>query len=686
MNNFKKSKLLVFVAINASLLTACGGGGSSSGSAGVSTALFDSSVEYPADTRALDKSASAPLMYAIQTQGFETEYDQENIYAPHQSAWKRWNLYDYVDDGPYSETRSCADIARYQTGGTGSGTLTVVNTLQDNYVGYVEHRYNNCVINNRVYAGTRRIKIIKEPRDHPSSSPAAKFQWQYENFYWGTDQLNYFLNGVVEFEEMRGDGVYEYYYQSTSNYTFAGNGAYKYAMKDLVSHCEDERNELSENDYSWRCDIQSGHVALDGLGEYSVKTLHPVHQSVWLWGAKLQISDSEDNHLVFWGEGDNKRVTRVDAEAQETTYAAYYNSTVLRTILDSQQQPENPALTVDETRFKQWETELYSDYSGEFFFFNPSESRYVDTIKLDAGGGSTQKRIDLAEPAYAVNLVSEGDTLMSGHDGAVRSINLADPELSSSRRSIGLGKIVEVHDSYAVTYSVPGSYQEERVSYQWDSVNQVVTGTRNLGYYGDTFAYKDGNFVLGDQSSTVFQSDRPNDYGSKHLSLGDNHGYLQYLNRGLVINGGGILMSCAVRCSEDAVYWKSVNEAIAEKYPDADTQIVVAAATDRKDYVSPATILILATKAKADWVTPDNQRNPETADQLWAVDLNDMQRLVKLDMPLNEFSTPRASLEIRELFNRRGERQIVGVGSWNLASGKENTTMFTIDLDKVSFD
>lgn len=685
MIEFRQFILLSLGAASFSILSACGGSGSD-GAAEVSTTRFDGAVDIPPEAMSLGKRAAAPLLYAIQTQGFETEYDKEQIYAPHKNAWERWDLYDYVYDGTYTDVRQCADIAGYQSGFSGRGTVTIVNTLQDNYVGYVEHRYDGCVIGDRAYSGTRRIKVLEEPRDHPSGRPAARFKWEYEDFYWGTGGLNYYLNGTIGFEELGETENYNYPYRSTSNYTFSRRDGYSYSMRDLFTQCSDDRNELSGNDHSWRCAIQSGYVGLDGLGEFSVETLQPVHQSVWLWGAKLQVSDSDGNHLVFWGDEGQKRVTLVDAEAREKTYAMDYGSADMTGLDDSRIQPIDPATEAIDTRFMQWEKGLYASDTDEFIFFDRRDARYVDTIRPVEGAQSIERRIDLVEPAYDVNVLFEGDAIVSGHDGATRSIYLKDPELGSSHRAIGLGKIVEVYDDRVVTYQVPGSYEQERISYQWDYSNQVITSTRRLGYSYDAFAYKNGQFAVGDWNSVELRSDQLNNYDSRNLSLGENYGYLKYLDNGLFINGSGVLVRCASSCSDSAVYWKSVNEAITAKYPLAGVQIVVAAATDTEGFYTSPNVMILATKSKSDWVSRDNQKYPKTADQLWAVDLSDMRRLEKLDIPLNDFSEPKVNLELLKLFNRKSDNTIVGIGSWGLASGRDNTVMFSIDLDKITFD
>lgn len=689
MYELNRSHLLAISALAVSILSACGGGSGSNASDSVdgpTTLFFDSGVEIPANPQPLDERAAAPMLFAIQSQGFETEYDQEYVYAPHQNAWERWDLSSYVNDGTFSETRSCADIAAYQGISNGSGTVTIVNTLQENYVGYVEHHYNSCVIGRRVYSGTQRINIFEEPRDHPSGKPAARFQWEYENYYWGTGGLNYFLDGIISFEELGYNEDLEYAYQSTSNYTFSSRNQYRYSMRELVSRCDDHRNELS-NDYDWRCNVQSGYVGLHGIGEYSVKTLQPVYQSVWLWDAKLQISDDEGNHLVFWGDDGQKRATLVDSESHEQTLSVAYNSSDIKKLEDTQTQEPDLVFTTTDTQFKQWHKELYSSDTDEIILFDPDDSRFVDAIRYLDGTERVHRRIDLVEPAYDVNVLFEGDSIVSGHDGATRSIYLKDPELASAHRPIGLGKIIAIHDDFVVTYQVPGSNEQELVSYRWDYTSQTVTSTRNLSYYHDAFAYKNGQFAVGDSEWVEFRYDGVDNYDSKNLRLGRNHGYLKYIDNNLVINGSGALVQCGSRCSEDAAYWKSVNEAIAVKYPDVGPQIVVAAAADTEGlfYTTPQ-LMVIATKSEADWIPLDNQRNPESADHLWVVDLNDMSRIKKLATPLNDFSVPNVGLEIRELFNRKRDNTIIAIGSWNLASGRENTVIFSIDLDNLSFE
>lgn len=686
MIEFRKFMLLGVTAVSLSILSACGGGGGSDGSAGISTTRFDGSVDIPAEARTLRKEASAPLLYAIQTQGFETEYDEEQINAPHQNAWERWDLNEYVYDGAYSETRSCAAIAEYQGSGTGSGTVTVVNTLQDNYVGHVEHRYDSCVIGSRAYSGTRRINILEEPRDHPSGRPAAKFQWEYEDFYWGTDGLNYYLDGIITFEEFAEVDAYNYPYQSSSNYTFSRRDGYGYSMRDLVTLCDEHRNELSDNDYSWRCDIQSGHVGLDELGEFSVKTLQPVHESVWLWGAKLQISDSDGNHLVFWGEDGQKRVTLVDTEAREKTYTMEYGSDVMASLADVVRPDADTAINVVDTRFKRWSKELYATTTDEYIFFDRGNSRIVDAIHYSDAEAPSERHIDLVEPAYDVDVLFFDHAIMSGHDGSIRTTYL-DPAYDSTRRQIGFGKIVEVHDDFAVTYQLPGSSEQRRIMFRWDYTNQLVTETRSLGAAYDDFDLRNGRIATSSGVTVAFEAASFSGYSARYVDVGRTRRYLNFLSDKLLITGGGALVKCTVRCSEDAVYWKSVSEAVVAKFPSEGAQIVVAATTDTEggNAVTAPSLIAFATVAVSEW-GENNYSVPEYADTLWVADLNDLSRIKKLELPVYEKATPKVGLRIRELFNRESDNSIVGIGSWGLNSGRNNTVMFEIDLDTLNLD
>lgn len=686
MIEYRQLVLLGVTAASLLTLSACGGSGGTEASSDVSTTRFDGRVYIPAEARMLGKEASAPLLYAIQTQGFETEYDEEQINAPHQNAWERWDLNDYVYDGPYSETRSCAAIAEYQGSGTGSGTVTIVNTLQDNYVGQVEHRYDSCVIGSRAYSGTRRINILEEPRDHPSGRPAAKFQWEYEDFYWGTGGLNYYLDGIIAFEESAEVDAYNYPYQSSSNYTFSRRDGYGYSMRDLVTQCEDQRNEQSNYDYSWRCDIQSGYVGLDELGEFSVETLQPVHQSVWLWGAKLQVSDNDGNRLVFWGEDGQKRATLVDAEARETTYAIEYGSVDMASMDDMERPETDTAIVVVDARFKRWDKELYATRTDEYIFFDRGNSRYVDAIHYSETEAPSERQIDLVEPAYDVDVLFFGHAIMSGHDGSIRTTYL-NPAFGSTRRQIGFGKIVGVHDDFAVTYQLPGSSEQRRIMFQWDNTNQLVTETRSLGAAYDDFDLRNGRIATSSGVSVAFKAAAFSDYSSRYVDVGRTRRYLNFLNDNLLVTGGGALIRCTVRCSEDAVYWKSLSEAVVTKFPSEGAQIVVTATTDTEggNGVAAPSLIVFATVAVSEW-GENNYSVPETADTLWVADLNDLSKIKKLELPVYEKSTPKAGLKIRELFNRESDNSIVGVGSWGLASGRDNTVMFSIDLDEVTFD
>jgi len=178
-------------------------------------------------------------------------------------------------------------------------------------------------------------------------------------------------------------------------------------------------------------------------------------------------------------------------------------------------------------------------------------------------------------------------------------------------------------------------------------------GCREFGYVNDYgFDYKNGIVAEGAYSEAFFYTDSITEHNYSSVDVGENQGYLKFLDNELVVTGSGALVKCTSNCVSRSVYWRSLNEAILAKYPAETRQFVVAAATDTEG---------------------------------WVVDLNDMSRIKKVSV-VDELSSPTVGLNVRQLFNRKGDNSIVGVGSWDLMSGRESTVLFEIDLDEIEFD
>jgi len=102
------------------------------------------------------------------------------------------------------------------------------------------------------------------------------------------------------------------------------------------------------------------------------------------------------------------------------------------------------------------------------------------------------------------------------------------------------------------------------------------------------------------------------------------------------------LIKCTTACYQDGVLWKSLSEAILAKYPSEGEQVVVAVTSDTEGlYVSPS-LIVLATIAKQGL----GVNQPEFAENLWVVDLNDTRRIQKLDLPVFQQSSPKVRVRM----------------------------------------
>lgn len=687
MIGFKKLMLSGVVCAGIALTTGCSDSSDGKGATNPSISLdsFNNFVFAPETSSPLNSSAIAPLLFVLQTQGFETEYQDSSDSAPHQIAWRRLDIWEYANGRANMETVDCEAIAKNQSGesGSGRGTVTISSDMGGDTVGYVEHAYNGCVINQNVYTGTRRFTVFEKRREFSDGVEAASFQWEYEGYYWGVNGLQYSLDGVIAFEEQVQGFEYNYPYKSTSNYRYSTREGYRYELQGLESVCQNSVYDTNSVG-GWRCEIDSGQIVLNDLGVYSVETLSPIYQTVWKDDGRLQISDQSGGHLVFWGEKNSKRVTAVTSAGGEQTFVVESSVSDPVELTEAQPAPADSVFTVVDTKLKQWDRELYSTSTDEYIFFDRDDSRFVDAFQYGQGQSSSARRIDLVEPAYEVNVISEGGSLYSGHDGSIRSILLVDPELVSTKRPIGFGKIVGIYDDSVVAYEVEGFNHTHIVSYQWDHVNELVTETNYLGTPRNNLIYKNGLTAEPSDFDVYLQTDSVDNSRYKFIQTGETRGYLKFFDNELIVTGGGALVKCNSSCIDNGVYWKSVNEAILAKYPSEGSHIVVAAATDTEGLYTNPSYMVFATVSKSSWWS--DYSHPESGDTLWIVDLNDMSRIKRLSLPVNELSSPKVRLNVRELFNRKGDNSIVGVGSWGLLSGRENTVMFELDLDEINFE
>lgn len=643
----------------------------------VSLDTFDVAVDNPVETKPLSMTANAALLVAIKSEAFDTEYGSETI-APHFRAWEHLNMQRYADEGASSRTINCGDIV-----GDGRGTLTVTSTMQKNYNGYVEHTFDDCVVRQQAFSGTRRIRVLEPPKYAPTSDPALRFRWEYDDYYWGTGGFKFYIDGVVEYEEQVLKGKFTKPYRGTSNYRFATRDGHRHAVRELATQCEAHPYPLGAESTTWRCEVTSGSIVLDGLGEYAVQTKEPVYRSVWKHGAKLDVSDAEGNHLVYWGEDEDKNVTYVDPLFNEKTYAVTYDSDDYSVVADSNVRVQDPSLHFSSEINRQWGTERYSYDTDEFIFFDEADAQYVDAIRYTDGA---ERRIDLIEPAYSVNVISEGETLVSSHDGSIRNILLEDPLETSNMNPIGLGKILKVHNYNVVTHSDPNYYYGKIVSFKWDNNNQLITQKRGLANGDDVFSYSNGSYVSHSSGSLTFGFEGDRYYENNYLDVGDPEGYLKFFDDNMLLTGNGVVIKCATRCQEGAMHWMSINEAINIKYPLYGDQIVVAAAVDSEGYGTAPGVMVVATKSVADLAPIDANRSPQSADHLWAIDLTNTGTIKKLSTPTDKLSSPLVGFEIRGLNRRHGSHDFVGVGSWKLHSGRDNTVLFDIDVDEIQFN
>lgn len=671
-------KVILFGALAHSVLILSACSGSDSGES-VDFSALDAAISAPENGVLLDPAAHLGVLYAIRTRGFESEYD-DDVLAPHIYAWERFDMDRYVSDGPYQETYKCSEIAEYQTGvANGEGTFTVTNSMQSDGLGSVEFHYNNCAIDGTVRAGKRRITVMKASDPDQWSATAAAFRLDYENYSWGESRIDYRIDGSLGYREVSNSSDREYAYEISSNYRFASRLATSYEMTDLLTTCTGEYY----ND-PWACNIDSGEVLLDKIGRYEVATNSSFYGSLWTEGTKLVVRDGGGNTSYFWSDGVQKRVTTVDTEQAETTYVIAYDSSEV-TLLTSEatSATDDSIVGVFLHREGRWEKEMFAPQADEFLFFDSANNQKVDGIRLS---DLREREIDLVDPAYDVLPNSVGDELYSGHDGRRRSLFILDPDLNSTAYDIGLGKIIKVHGYDIVTFQVPGDTYENTVSYNWDYQNKVAVDLKYLSGGDNVSAYSDAHVASSYNTGVHFESTNASVYDNKFVDVGPTYGFLQFFNHDLLITGGGVLIKCALACEQDAVYSRSINELISNKYPDAGEQIVVSAVTDTVLVFQPANVLLVATYPKSKWVSDDENKNPEVGLNLWAFDMNDVSRMKKIELPRNDFSTPAVSLSIRELFKGFNGGKYLGVGSWMLDSGREHTVLFSIDPAEIVFD
>jgi len=236
---------------------------------------FSVEMNLPSEPLPLDRGAIGPLLYAVQTQGFETEYGTSDALPPHEVAWSREDVRHYaLNDAPRYELLNCQDIAENQ-GLAGKGTLEIFNTVTSNYLGSLEYIFDGCVIGPQAFSGTRKVSVYEGVVSNSFSNIPAKFSIEYENYYWGTDGLNYSLDGTVVYEQSGSDSVHPPY-KSTSNYTFGSRHYGGYTMDGLESVCE-----YSYRVLEWACNIESGTVGLSDYGEYQVESVGPIYSTLW---------------------------------------------------------------------------------------------------------------------------------------------------------------------------------------------------------------------------------------------------------------------------------------------------------------------------------------------------------------------------------------------------------------------
>ena len=675
-------KIILFGALAHSvfILSACSS--SDSGSSADFSAL-DAAISAPENGVVLDPAAHLGVLYAIQTRGFESEYG-DDVQAPHFYAWERFDMNRYVSDGPYQETYNCSEIAEYQTGvADGEGTFTVTNSMKSDGLGSVEFRYNNCAIGGTVRAGKRRITVIKASDSDQWSMTAAEFRLDYEDYSWGKHQIDYRIDGSLSYKEVSKVGdqyvTHESTYETRSNYTFSSRLATSYEMMDLLTTC-------TGGYYyeSWACNIDSGEVLLDKVGRYEVATTSSFYGSLWADDTKLVVRDGDGNTSYFWSDGAQKHVTTVDTEQAETTYVIAYDSPEV-TLLTSEATTATEESVVDVFLHRQgrWEKEMFAPQADEFLFFDSANNQKVDGIRVS---DLRERAIDLVDPAYDVLPNSVGDALYSGHDGRRRSLFILDPDLNSTATDIGLGKIIKIHGYDIVTFQVPGETYENTVSYNWDHQNEVAVDLKYLSGGDNVSAFSDAHVAFSYNSGVNFESASSSIYDSQYVDVGRTYGFLKFFNHDLLITGGGVIVKCALACEKDAVYSRSINELIGNKYPDAGEQIVVSAVTDTTLIFQPANVMLVATYPKSKWASDDENKNPEVGMNLWAFDMNDVSRMKKIELPRNDFSTPAVGLSVRELFKGFNGGKYLGVGSWMLDSGRKHTVLFSIDPAEIVFD
>ncbi len=644
------------------------------------------STQVPAVNKPLTQATSPELMRAIELQVFETEFDSGNS-APHYAAWSSMNLHNYSEGSPYRKTYSCQEYAAdasYYEPSSGQGTYTVVSELTADFTGSVEIEFDDCVINGKARTGSRKVTVLESSAEHGyySGDPSPHFRLEFSDYYWGDKALTHYLNGSVTYREEPG-ASYQKPYSSLSNFTLLQKNKPSIEARAISTRCSEDS---ANYELGWRCEIASGEIALGGFGSYSVRSVSPNYGSLWSNNSKIDFSDSNDNRFVYWANGTEKKMTWVTPNNHESTFVVAYNSDIFEPVgNDSNLSTAELETRVLATEFEAWENKSYAYMSDEFILFKEPGASTVDAIR-----STTQQRrsIDLVDAAYDVSVNVIGDMLHSGHDGAVRSVALADPQLISHKTEIGLGKIVEVYGDQVVGYTTPGEDQRfiNRIHYTWDSTNNRILDTTSVDYGADAFISRSGQNAETSSSGVYFRLNVSESYNSRHVATGENYDYLKFFKHELMLTGGGVLIKCQNSCAEDAVYWKSLNEAIQAKYPTAGQQIFVAGATDTEFNSGAASLMIFATlplTAVGDYYYDGA---PGYGTKLWAVDLNDTRRITELRLPFNPATTPAVRFDIHHLSKANNGDMFVGSGSWNLDSGRDNTVFFNIDPAKISFD
>lgn len=688
-----KSKGISLVAFFIALLAnGCSGGGDGDAVSTTSTLelhQFDPAMGIPSETTSLEQTANIALLRAIQYQAFESEFDDE-FTAPHAEAWASLNLNDFLEGAPFRKTYSCQAYAEYLNSGrpsSGQGTYTLISNLEQDLTGSVEIVYDDCVINGIARSGSRKTTVLESPEGdrYFSGDPSPHFRIDYNNYYWGRQDLTSNLNGHIEYIK-NPEVNFTQSFTTISNIKLKEKVGHGFETLSTTTRCTEDHEVYLGTEYSWRCEIESGEISLNGLGQYTVKSISPFYRTLWDWGAKTEIGDPQGNSFIYWGDGEKKNLTWVTSTDEESTHIVSYDSTAFEPE-EQIQLPGNSeqAVEVLGTVFEHWDKKLYAYQSDEFILFKRSGATSVDAI--DAGNMS-KRAIDLIDPTYDIHINEIGDRLTSGHDGAVRGVFLNDPNLTSVEQQIGFGKIVEVSDEQVVGYNPAdlSSDHIERISYTWDSQNNRLLDVNELGYGSGAFAHRGNASAQVFIESIYFRSTVPDNYDNSSVRTGQNYDYLKFFKFNLLLTGSGVLIKCPTSCADSAVYWKSLNETILAKYPLADTQVFVAGATDTEYNSGDANLLVFSTLPVSDLPNRYSEDAPGYGNKLWAVDLNDTRRITEIKIPVNGFSTPGVGFNIHHLSKSIDGTKFVGSGSWNLDSDRNNTVFFSIDPSRISFD